>query len=316
MNRLTEPLLTLTPNPALDLWMTTPRFEPGAKLRCSKPKVDPGGGGINVSRVVNRLGGRTLALYAAGGRTGTDLADALEREGVPAERCTIEEDTREDIAVRETETGQVLRFVTPGPDLSVREREDLLSLLAHHVSGDTLVIGSGSLPGGVGQDFWADVAVRCREAGARFVLDSHDAVGPALDAGVYCFRENRDAISEIAGRDVSWPEDVADWAGEQVRSGVAEIVVVTEGAEGAVLVTKDMRILQRPPQVEPQSAVGAGDSFVAGFCLAMSQNSDPEEALRRAVATAAATLLSEGTELCRADDVERLVAELGDSRNI
>jgi len=313
---VTDAILTLTPNPALDLWMTTTRFEPGAKLRCSKPKVDPGGGGINVSRVVHRLGGGTLALHAAGGRTGADLAEALKREEVPAECCTIEDETREDITVRETDTGKVLRFVTPGPELSAREREDLLSLLSRRMSRDALVVGSGSLPGGVGDDFWAEVTVRCRKAGARFVLDSHDAVGPALKEGVYCFRENRTAVAAIEGREVGWPEEVADWAGEQVRSGVAEIVVVTEGAEGALLVTEDRRILQRPPNVEPHSAVGAGDSFVGGFCLALSRNSDLEEALRRAVATAAATLLTEGTELCRKDDVERLVAELGEPRRM
>ena len=124
------------------------------KLRCSKPKVDPGGGGINVSRVVHRLGGETLALSCRrrADRHGPRRS-AQKREEVPAESCTIEDETREDIAVRETDTGKVLRFVTPGPELRPREREDLLSLLSRRMSRDALVVGSGSLPGGVGRRF-------------------------------------------------------------------------------------------------------------------------------------------------------------------
>jgi 6-phosphofructokinase 2 len=305
---VTERLLTLTPNPALDVWLTTPRFTPGAKLRTSHPRIDPGGGGINVSRVVRRLGGETCALYAAGGRTGDALAEALGREDVHAQRCTIEAETRENISVRETETGKVLRFVTPGPELGAEERDDLLDLLSRNIAGSSLVIGSGSLPGGAGDRFWAEAALRCGQGGARFVLDSHDAVVPALEEGVFCFRENRDAIEKIAGRDIGWPHGAADWAEEQVGAGAARIVVVTEGDKGAVLVSRDMRILQPPPKVTPESEVGAGDSFVGGFCLALAQGRGQDEALCRAVATAAATLLTEGTELCRADDVDRLVA--------
>jgi len=313
---LTETVVTLTPNPALDLWLTTANFTEGPKLRSSRPRSDPGGGGINVSRVIRRLEGETLALYVAGGRRGDEVAEGLKREGIDAERCKIEDDTREDISVCAEESGGVLRFVTPGPDLRRDEVETLLDRLEHAATDASLVVGSGSLPGGVGDDFWARAAARCKSAGARFVLDSHDAVHAALATGVYCFRENRDAIADIAGNDLGWPEEAAAWAEKQVEAGAAEIVVVTEGAEGALLVTRDVKFLQRPPEVEPRSAIGAGDSFVAGLCVALSRQQGLEEALRAAVATAAATLLTPGTELCRRQDVERLLAELGELRRL
>lgn len=311
-----ETVVTLTPNPALDLWMTTPRFRTGPKLRCTRPKLDPGGGGVNVSRAIHRLGGATLALHAAGGRTGDDIAAALDREGVPAERCPIAGDTREDISVRETETGGVLRFVTPGPELRAEERDDLLERTRRAVSGASLAVGSGSLPEGMDDRFWAETAAICRQAGTRFLLDSHDLVGPALEEGVFCFRENRDAVSNLVGHDVGWPEEAADWAEAQVRSGRAEVVVLTEGADGALLVSEDFRLLQMPPKVEVRSAIGAGDSFVAGLCTVLSRDQGLEEALRTGVAAAAATLLTEGTELCRREDVERLLSGLGAPRRI
>ncbi|WP_375260818.1 1-phosphofructokinase family hexose kinase [Palleronia sp.] len=313
---MTERVLTLTPNPALDVWTTTAKFRSGSKLRCSQPRIDPGGGGINVSRVLHRLEGDTLALFTAGGRTGEEVAARLDGFGVPAERCAIDSDTREDFSVREEESGDVLRFVTPGPELSAGEGDRLLDRLGKLAGGGELVVGSGSLPAGLDDDFWAEAVRRCKDAGARFILDSHDCVGPALDEGVFCFRENTDAVAELAGHDIAWPDEVAAWAEKQIEAGAVEMIIVTEGSEGALLVTRDTRLVLSPPEVEPRSAVGAGDSFVAGLCLALSEQRSIEDTLRQAVGTAAATLLTPGTELCRKEDVERLVSACGDPRHI
>jgi len=313
---MSETIVTITPNPALDVWLTTSKLTAGPKLRTNRPRFDPGGGGINVSRVLHRLEGETLALYAAGGRLGDEVADGLEREGVRAERCTIEGDTREDISVCETESGDVLRFVTPGPKLRDDEVDTFLAMLVRASGGASMAVGSGSLPEGAGAYFWSKVAARCRNAEVPLVLDSSDAIEPALKEGVFCFRENRDAINGLVGHEIGWPEETADWAADQVAAGNAEMVIVTEGAEGALLVTDKMKLLQSPPDISPRSAVGAGDSFVAGFCLALSRNEGIEKALRTAVATAAATLLTQGTELCRKEDVERLLLELRELRRL
>ncbi len=303
-------ILTLTPNPALDVWTTTREFRKGPKLRCKRPRLDPGGGGINVSRVVHRLNGETRALFAAGGRTGEDLAEALDREGVQAERVPISGATREVFNVCEEETGGVMRFVTPGPTLEPDEADALLELLRSCVVEGGHVVGSGSLPEGAGPDFWARAAGICRESGAFFLLDSHDGVERALKEGVFVFRETGDAVSELAGESVSWPAGAARWAAERIERGEAKAVIVTEGAEGALLVTADHRVVQGPPSgVTEKSAIGAGDSFMAGLSLALSEGKGWTEALRNAVATAAATLLTPGTELCRKQDVERLIEQ-------
>ncbi|MFW5654331.1 MAG: 1-phosphofructokinase family hexose kinase [Roseicyclus sp.] len=309
-------VLTLTPNPALDLWLTTPEFEAGPKLRTGQVRVDPGGGGVNVSRALHRLGGATRALYASGGRRGAELCERLDHEGIPAERCVIEGHTRQNISVCEETSGDVLRFVTPGPRIRSEEAEALLTLLERNTPDASLVVGSGSLPEGAGDAFWARAAAICKRADARFILDSHDAVELALDEGLFCYRENRDALSGLAGHELGWPEETADWAGKKVDEGAAEMVIVTEGSRGALLVTAEFRFLQHPPDVTPRSAIGAGDSFVAGLCLALSREEGLEEALRRAVATAAATLLTPGTELCRKEDVDRLLSDIGEMQRI
>ncbi len=309
-------VLTLTPNAALDVWTTTDTVRAGPKLRCSRPRKDPGGGGINVSRVLHRLECDTFALCAAGGRTGEQVVAGLERDRIPAECCRIDGETREDFSVRENDSGDVLRFVTPGPELSAEEGGRLLDRLAELAGDAALVVGSGSLPDGLGEEFWAGAVRRCKDAGARFVLDSHHGVGPALDEGTFCFRENNDAISRLAGRHLAWPREAAEWAADRITAGAAEMIVVTEGSKGALLVTREARLVLSPPHVDVQSAVGAGDSFVAGLCLALSEGRGVEDMLRQAVATAAATLLTPGTELCRKQDVDRLLAECGEPRRI
>lgn len=310
-------IVTLTPNPALDLWTTTDRFRAGPKLRCAPPQLHPGGGGINVSRVVHRLGGETLALYAAGGRTGRELAEAVEAEDVPSESVSVPGQTREVFNVCESASGDVMRFVTPGPDFGEKEAGALVDLLEQNVSSGSLVVGSGSLPPQVPSDFWGRAAGICRKAGGRFLLDSHDGVEAALSEGIYLFRETGDAMREIAGENLEWPGGVAERAGRMIDLGEAEAVIVTEGAEGALLVTNGERCVQSPPAgIKVKSAIGAGDSFMGGLCLAIARGKDWREALRHGVAAAAATLLTPGTELCREEDVERLLGECRPPRRI
>ena len=314
---MTGGILTLTPNPALDVWTTTREFRKGPKLRCKPPRLDPGGGGINVSRVIHRLNGETRALFAAGGRTGEELAEALDREGVQAQRVPISGVTREVFNVCEEETGGVMRFVTPGPTLRPDDVDALLDLLRRCVVEGSHVVGSGSLPDGAGPDFWARAAEICRDADARFLLDSHDGVEPALEKGLFVFRETGDAVSGLAGENVSWPAGAARWAAERIDRDEAKAVIVTEGAEGALLVTAEHRLVQGPPPgVVEKSAIGAGDSFMGGFSLSLSEGGDWTEALRNGVATAAATLLTPGTELCRKEDVERLVEQCPAPKNL
>lgn len=313
---MSRKILTVTPNAALDHWISTKRLRDGPKLRSAPPKLDPGGGGINVSRVLHRLGADTRALYAAGGYTAIPIAAGLDRENVPSECVDVDGDTRENISIMEEETDKVFRLVMPGPRLSDDELTAILDRMSELAADSAMVVGSGSLPRDTRESFWAEAASRVRDAGSKFVLDSSSHARPALEEGLFLLRENHDEIVKIAGKDMSWPAEIADWASDRIERGAVEIVVVTNADQGALMVTRDRRIRVTPPDVSVHSAIGAGDSFVAGLCQGLSRERPPEQVLKLAVAAAAATLLTPGTELCRKEDVERLVEECGEPETL
>jgi len=304
-------VLTLTPNSSIDIWTTTPQVRSGIKLRCTQPEHDPGGGGINVSRVMRRLGAETLALFTAGGSVGEDLTAMLNAEGVPAVRQHISGETRQSLHVLDEASGELFRFVMPGPVVTEAEGSAFLDKMEQLAHPGGLIVGSGSLPPGLGEAFWSRAAALAKTLGCLFLLDSAHGVKETLESGLYLLRQNLVELRNVVGAELSWPDDAAEWAREQIAHGACEAVVVTSGAQGALLVTKDERVRLAPPKVPIRSAVGAGDSFMGGLCLGLAKGEALHDALRLAVATAAATMITPATELCLKEDVDRVLAAMG-----
>ncbi len=164
------PIVTLTMNPALDIATSTERVVPTEKLRCTGPRYDPGGGGINVARAVHMLGGDALAVFPVGGLSGEMLADLLECEHVPHNAVRISGITRESLAVFERQSGQQYRFILPGPTIEPHEQERCLDALITNVAGASFLVASGSLPPGVPADFYSRVSALAQAHNLRFVL--------------------------------------------------------------------------------------------------------------------------------------------------
>lgn len=302
-------IVTITLNPAVDLSTSVDRIQPVAKLRGQSQRRDPGGGGINVARVIRRLGGEARAIYPVGGAIGGLLRQLLDQEGVVSQTWTIAGETREDFFVDEIATGKQYRFILPGPQLSPPEWQQCLSLVAAIEPFPRLVVASGSLPEGVPPDFYARVARMARQRGAGFVLDtSGPALAAAVAEGVDLIKPNLREMRELSGSD---PSNAQEWeasAKALVAGGKVATVALTMGHLGAVLVTRN-EVLRAPPiPITPRSAVGAGDSFLAGLIWRLSSGASREDAFRLAVAAGAAALIHPGTELCRIEDVERLAA--------
>ncbi|WP_128923875.1 1-phosphofructokinase family hexose kinase [Bradyrhizobium guangxiense] len=304
-------ILTITANPAVDVSTSVDRIVPVAKLRGIGQRRDPGGGGINVARVVKRLGGNATALFPVGGLTGDLLRQLLDREGVESLTFPIAGEPRQDFFVSEISTGQPYRFILPGPPLADSEWQRCLAMLSAIEPFPRFVVASGSLPGGVPDDFYARVASIVRRRGARMILDTS---GPALVAavaeGVELVKPNLREMRELVGRE---PSDAAEWeaaARTLVRSGKAATVALTMGHLGAALVTSDRVLRARPLAITPVSAVGAGDSFLGALVHGLASGAGLEHCFRQAVAAGAAALLNPGTELCRPDDVKRLAAQV------
>lgn len=304
-------ILTITPNPAVDLSTSVEKIIPTHKLRGASQRRDPGGGGINVARVLRRLGGEARAIYPVGGAIGKMLRELLDREGVVSQTFAIADETREDFFVSETGTGQQYRFILPGPRLVEAEWQECLKLVSSIEAFPRFVVASGSLPAGVPDDFYARLARIAKQRGATMILDtSGTALAIAVEEGVDLIKPNLREMRELSG---SEPSDAVEWeeaARTIVRNKRVAIVALTMGHLGATLITSDRILRAQPLAVTPLSAVGAGDSFLAALVWRLAAGADLADCFRQAVAAGAAALLNPGTELCRPHDVARLAAEV------
>lgn len=298
-------LVTLTLNPAIDLSAATPKLEPLQKLRCKNMRRDPGGGGINVARVIARLGGKVTAIFPSGGISGKLLEQLLRAEGLSQIAVPTQKETREDVTVLEEATGQQYRFVMPGAALSDTEQGALLEALCDCPAD--IVVLSGSLPEGVHADVYGQIAETCHARGQRLVVDSS---GPALKAalshGVFLIKPNARELDALSERTLTTEEDLIAAARAVIAQGGAKFVALTLAERGARLISRNSVLRATAPTVTPLSTVGAGDSFTGGFAWALSRKLDLSQCLRYGVAAGTAALLGHGTELARADDVHRL----------
>jgi 6-phosphofructokinase 2 len=303
-----KPIVTLTLNPSIDGAAQAASVHAVRKVRTSNERYDPGGGGINVSRVVRELGGPTFAVYLAGGVTGGLFDALLTAAAIPKQRIAIQDHTRISHAVFEQSSGLEFRFVPEGPLVEEAEWEACLEALSD-IHCDYLV-ASGSLPRGVPEDFYASVRELIERKGTRLVLDtSGQALRPALDQGVHLVKPSLGELESLVGQELRQPEEQEDAVSDLVRRGAAEIVALTLGRDGALLATRGGVLRQKSPEVPVRSAVGAGDSFLAAMTLGLAEGRSPEDAFAYGMAAGAAAVLSPGTELCRREDVMRLYEE-------
>ncbi|WP_018950151.1 1-phosphofructokinase family hexose kinase [Thioalkalivibrio sp. ALMg11] len=305
-----QPIVTLTMNPALDVSTSVEEVVSKHKLRCSGARFDPGGGGVNVARVIERLGGEATALYAVGGAIGDVYRGLLEAELDGAQAIGIEGNTRQSFNVNEDSTGKEYRFVLEGPEWHEKEWRGALDRVAESLSEGGYLVVSGSLPEGVPDDFTARVARLAKQAGARCVVDASGAsLEAALDEGVFLVKPNKQELRQLTGADLDSREEQEAALQKILDDGGAEIVALSLGGEGALFASSEGAFHVPSPEVEARSAVGAGDSFVAALVLRLAGGKSLGGAARYAVAAGAAALLSEGTVMCRAEDVERLFRE-------
>ncbi len=304
-----QAIVTLTMNPALDIATSTDRVEPTHKLRCAAPRYDPGGGGINVARAVHTLGGDAVAIFPAGGAAGEMIRHLLDEEGVSYDAIGIAGFTRESLAIEERASGNQFRFILPGPEISERDRRRCLDQLALRAADASYIVASGSLPLGVPDDFYAQVAALAKSLGKRLVLDTSGAA-LRMAGGVYMLKPSLRELEDLVGRLIRTEREQENAACEVIEQGRSEIVVLSLGAEGALLATADGCARFAAIAVEARSSIGAGDSMLAGIVLGLCRGLPVREAVRFGMAAGAAALFGAGTQLCRRTDVERLYQQI------
>jgi 6-phosphofructokinase 2 len=301
-------VVTLTLNPAIDISSEADEVRHTHKTRTYDEAIEPGGGGINVARVLHRLGVDVSATFLGGGMTGKVLDDLLERAGIERRMIAIDGDTRISLTVVERSSGKEYRFVPEGPVVSQGEAGSVLDAAA--ATECDYFIASGSLPRGLPDDFYAQLCGKVGAGRARFVLDtSGEPLRLALErGGIFLVKPSKGEFEAFVGRSLS-PDQLSAEAERLVSAGKVENVAITLGQEGAVFANRDGAGFKPPIKVEACSAVGAGDSFLAGMIYGFAGGRPAEEAFRLGLAGGAAAVLSCGSELCKPEDLERLVKQ-------
>lgn len=286
-------ILTITMNPALDVSTSVEEMHHTSKLRCEPMQRHAGGGGVNVARELHGLGADVLAFYTAGHSTGRMMWSLLQQEGVACHPHPIAGFPRESFTVLERSTGHEYRFVLPGPEISEQEWTDALREVGRLCAPQGMVVASGSLPPGVPSDFFARVAQVVQEQQALLVVDtSGEPLAAALRQGVWMVKPSVHELRDYSGQALTSLHAVRDSAAQLVAQGRARIVVVSLGEMGALMASGEGVWYAPPLHVTVHSAVGAGDSFVAGMVWALSAGDPLLEAFRKGVACASATLVS------------------------
>jgi 1-phosphofructokinase family hexose kinase len=308
----TRALLTVTPNPSLDLLFEHDLLVWDDANRMDDPRRRPGGQGINVARAIRELGGAALALTVLGGRAGKDIAELLDREGTRYRAVFGPNETRTFVAVREVATGRSLLLNARGPAQRAREADALEQLFAEALRVDRplWIAGCGSLPTGFPADFYARLASQARAAGARFIADCDgEPLRLACQAGCDLLVPNQHEAARLLAREVSDVASAAD-AARALRDRGTGLAAVTLGPAGAVLASADGCWHGQPPVLQAGSAVGAGDVFLAALLLELQSNAAAPTALAFAVAAGTATLLARGSDLLVRGDVDRILPQV------
>lgn len=302
-------IITLTLNPALDKTVVTKELVPDKKLRCPNPTIQPGGGGVNVSRALNQLDVPSKALYLAGGYTGSHYTHLLQKEGVQTQVIETEAHTRENIIVFDESTQQQYRLGIEGESIAENEWQQVLQMLEKETFD--ILIASGSLPPGIPTNFYKELAALVNRKNAKLVIDtSGAALKDAVDEGVFLIKPNLHELSTLYGVAELPKDEVVKACRDIIAKGYCQVIAVSMGADGALLVTHNEEHTAKPPAVEKKSTVGAGDSMVAGMVAALYKGCSWKDVLRYGVACGTAATLNAGTELCKKEDVERLLQQI------
>lgn len=297
-------IYTCTITPSLDYTTYLPEFEAGKLNRTEEVHYYPGGKGINVSRVLRRLGVDNIALGFAGGFTGDYIQQFLRKEGIQTDFIQTEDITRINVKIK---SANETELNGPGPLITQSHREQLLEKARQLKAGDWFVL-AGRMPHSIPTETLTELAAICRGAKARFVVDTS---GPALkqlvDMKPFLIKPNEEELGELFGMSIQSKAEALQYAKKLVARGVVN-VIVSMGKEGALFVNDKMALEASAPKGKVVNTVGAGDSLVSGFIASFVKEEDEKEAFRFGVASGSATAFL--PDLCRRSDVEALLDQV------
>jgi len=303
-------IATITLNPSLDIHITVHGLVVDGTNRWTNSRLYAGGKGIDVSRAIHEMGGRSVAYGFIGGSPGRQVEILLDKEGVPFSFTPIERETRTNFIITDTKTSQQTRIDAPGPHISREEFERFQSKLRQIRPKPGMIVVGGSVPRGVAGNIYYDLIMEAKDYKVRCSLDSD---GQWLEEGIkakpYLIKPNVREAEALLKTELPTEEVIIKAALNLLETGI-EVVVISRGKDGLIAATKRRIVKAVPPEVKVKSAVGAGDCTIAGLTLKLVHEEPLIEACRLAVAMGTAAVLTPGTELCHRADVERLLPQI------
>ena len=303
-------IYTVTLNPAVDRELQVDKITFDTVLRASQWRVDCGGKGFNVARMLQSLGTTSVALGFAAGKTGELLKGQLQSLGIETEFVWVQGETRTNVSIVSDNHDHYVKVNEPGPTIS---GDDLVKLkqkvkeLAR--PGDGWVL-AGSLPPGVPPSIYAEMITILQSTGAQVILDTSDeALRQACQANPFLIKPNAEEAQELTGLPINTPAEIAA-AGRAIQAMGAGNVIISLGKQGALLVNGQRAWLAASPEIVERNPIGAGDSMVAGLVWGLSQGHDLPEALCRGIACGAATASQNGTSVGSLSQVNQLLRQV------
>src|SRR6266498_349782 len=303
-------IYTLTLNPAVDRELTIAAMEFDSVLRASESRIDFGGKGFNVSRLLKGMYEPSTAVGFLGGNAGELLQKGLHGLGIGTDFVWVSEETRTNVSIVTSSHDHYLKVNEKGPlvdDLKQKELLDKIDSLA--TRGDWWVL-AGSLPPGIANDFYSRIVNVLNKHGAHAILDTS---GESLKLGCaekpYLVKPNAEEAQALTGLSMETPVEIASGAAEIRRMG-AQNVVVSIGKAGALLHTSEGTWLTHSPKIQEKNPIGAGDSLGGGLVWALTQGIGLKEALGWGVASGAATASLPGTEVGSRPLIEELYSQV------
>jgi 6-phosphofructokinase 2 len=303
-------IATVTLNPSLDKTVTVEELVVDEANRWTSLRRDPGGKGINVSRVIHELGGETIAYGFIGGFDGEALKHLLRQHGVPFDFTSIKREIRSNFIITDSKTRRQTRIDAPGPNISRDELRKLIDKITRIKSKPDFLVLAGSVPPGVPADIYRQLIEKAKESGIKTVLDSDNKwLKEGIKAKPNVIKPNVHEAEELLEVQLRDELAIIEAVKALVSKGI-EVAAISRGKDGIIVATKEKVLKVTSPQVEVRSTVGAGDSAIAGLVLKLSQGHGIEEASQWAAAAGTAATLTPGTELCRREDVEKLLPQV------
>lgn len=302
-------VITLTVNPALDKSAKIDQLVPEQKLNCHSIEYQAGGGGVNISRVLEVLKVKNKCLFTSGGDTGLQLKNILLEEKIRFAEIPVGSWTRENLSVVDTQTGLQYRFGMPGNGLTTDEIESINQMIDKEVTENSILVLSGSLSEKMPLDLYVQLIKQVASKKIKIIVDtSGKAMMETIKEKVFLIKPNQQELAQLARKDFLSKKEQEEIAMELVNTNKAIYVVVSLGARGAFLASSEGVIYRNTPSIKVKSTIGAGDRMVAGMIYAIEQNLSPAEILKWGVVCGSATTMTEGTNLATVTDINEVLS--------